>query len=227
MKTVILGAGMGSRLKKMTPKPLVILKNDKNILDYQLEKILKLSDNNDIIVVVGYKKEEITNKYPQLTYVFNERYSQTNTGKSLLLALESTEPQDILWINGDIFFEEGILPKLLEVNNSCVLVDQKKCSDEEVRYDLDDQGYIKNISKVVEKGVGEALGINFIKKEDFSTFKKHLDLINDNDYFEKALENMIRADGVKVLPVSVGDLFCQEIDFPSDLENVQKYLFKG
>lgn len=228
MKTVILAAGIGSRLRPVTneiPKALIVLANGKTILDYQIEKLSKFIPVDNIFVVVGYKKGMIVKKHPELNYVYNEAYAKTNTGKSLLKALNEID-DDVLWLNGDVFFDEQVIPKSIEVEDSCVLVDNKRCGKEEIKYITDAKGYIKRISKEVTSAEGEALGINLVRKKDLPIFKKHLNLIEDQDYFEKAIEDMIIQDNIKILPVDVNGLFCQEIDFPEDLENVKKYLSK-
>jgi len=226
MKAIILAAGRGNRLAPVTnhlPKALIPLKDGKTILDLQIENLSNFVSLKDILVVVGYKKELIQRAHPELIYVYNERYSVTNTSKSLLLGINGIE-DDILWLNGDVVFDKEIIPKLLKAGQSCVLVDKKSCGEEEVKYSLDEEGYIKEISKEVKNAEGEALGINFVAKKDLPIFKKHLHLVEDNDYFEKAIENMIIQDGVKILPIDKGDLFCEEIDFIKDLEKVKNYL---
>lgn len=224
MKVVILAAGMGKRLGSKIPKPLTILANNKTILDFQLERLEKVASLSDITLVVGYKKDHILEKHPNLTYVYNDKYNKTNTSKSLLLALQTIKADDILWLNGDIYFDEDVLAKIVTANVSSILVDNKKCGEEEVKYRVDAEGNVAEISKTIKKAQGEALGINLIKKKDLSLFKEHLGSVADNDYFEKAIENMIKKDQAKIKPVNVGELFCQEIDFAEDLERVQYYL---
>lgn len=223
MKAIILAAGMGTRLGRQIPKPLTILNNKRSILDFAVEKISKHLSMDDIFVVVGYKKEMIMEKYPDLNFIHNENYKKTNTSKSLLKALKKIN-EDVLFLNGDIFFDEEVVLRLITNSNSCVLVDNKKCSEEEVKYTTDKNGHIKEISKEISKAKGEALGINFIKKEDIEIFIDHLNLVEDQDYFEKAIENMIIKDKIKILPIDSSDLFCHEIDFIEDLDFVKNYL---
>lgn len=223
MKAVILAAGMGTRIGGQIPKPLTILNNERSILDFAVEKISEHFYMNDIFVVVGYKKEMIMEKYPNLNFIYNENYKKTNTSKSLLKALKKIN-EDVLFLNGDIFFDEKVILRLITNNNSCVLVDNKKCSEEEVKYTICEDGYIKEISKEVKQAKGEALGINFIKKEDLKIFINHLNFVDDQDYFEKAIENMIIKNKIKILPVDSSDLFCHEIDFVEDLDFVKNYL---
>ena len=224
MKIVILAAGMGKRLGMSMPKALIPLKEEKVILDYQIDKLLKFIPIKDIIVVVGYKKELVINRYPDLYHVHNDRFAQTNTSKSLLLALNEVKDSDVLWLNGDVYFDHQVIKSIIRSEENCMLADNEKCGEEEVKYTTDQQGYINQISKEVEKPEGEALGINLVKSKNLAIFRKHLTAVDDDDYFEKAIENMILQDNVKVKPINVGNHFCQEIDFPTDLENVKNYI---
>jgi len=62
MKAIILAAGVGSRLRPLTnriPKALIKIQG-KTILDYQISNYLNAGlKEDDIYVVVGYKKELI------------------------------------------------------------------------------------------------------------------------------------------------------------------------
>jgi choline kinase len=40
---------------------------------------------------VGYRKEQIIKRFPELTFVYNPDFEITNTSKSLMLALQSTK----------------------------------------------------------------------------------------------------------------------------------------
>jgi len=81
---------------------------------------------------------------------------------------------------------------------------------------------LKNILKEVFPAKGETLGINLVKRKQLALFRKHLALIDSQDYFEKAIENMIEQE-IKFLPVNVDGLFCHEMDFPEELEYI--YIF--
>lgn len=204
------------------PKPLVALAREMTIFDYQVEKVAQFIPVNNIYVVVGYKKEMLVEQHPELNYIHNEAYAETNTGKSLLKALNEIDNDDVLWLNGDVVFDEQLISKLARANNSCVLVDNKKCGAEEVKYNIDTEGYIRYISKEVSSADGEALGINLMKRKDLPVLRKHLALIGDGEYFEKAIENMITEDNVKIRPVNSDGLFCHEVDFAEDLEYVRE-----
>lgn len=224
MKIIILAAGEGTRLGGDVPKPLVELKNKKTILDFQLENISKYFPIKDIIVVIGYKQELFTRAYPDLKFALNEKFAETNTGKSLLMALEKINNEDIIWMNGDVYFDNRLIELLNDSDLSASIVDAKNCGIEEIKYNLRADGYINELSKNVKDANGESLGINLIKAKDLEVFKKELEKIDDNDYFEKALENLTTKNLLNLKPIDKKNLFCEEIDFPKDLEKVKKYI---
>jgi choline kinase len=223
MEAVILAAGMGTRLGSLIPKPLTSLVDEKTILDHQIENLMCRSQIKKIYLVVGYKKEIIMEKFPDLLFVYNNAYARTNTAKSLLAALNKIE-DDVMWMNGDVFFDTEILDLLLQSKVSACLVDRKKCGAEEIKYRLNGDGFIQQLSKSVKKAQGEALGINVIRKSDLKKFRNELVKVGESDYFEKALENLTMSKKLKLAAIDVGPHFCREIDFEEDLVEVQSYL---
>ena len=226
MKIIILAAGIGSRLGNPFPKPLTKLKNNKSIMQMMTENISSTYDRDMINLVVGFKKDLIMESFPDLTYVYNQYFDQTNTAKSLLKAIRKNKGESILWMNGDIVFDKNILNRLkkyIDKDISFVAVNTSKVADEEVKYTLNDE-CIHKLSKEVENGLGEAVGINFISSKYVDLFIKRLEECNDNDYFEKALEMAIEKDGFKIKAVDISDFNCIEIDFEEDLKNANNLI---
>ena len=225
MKAIILAAGMVMRIESPLPKCLTHLTAEKTILDFQIERLSAAFSPDQIVVVVGYKYQLIMERHPQLMYVYNHDYVSNGTAKSLLCALRKFHGEDVLWLNGDIYFDEGVLDLLIGDHKfSSCLVDHKKCGAEEVKYDLDAHGFISHISKEVSPAKGEALGINIVRKNELPLFQSALTKCKMKDYFEKAIENLAVEKKLKMKPVDKGNLFCQEIDFQEDLDAVQRYL---
>ena len=59
------------RLLSNIPKTLLKIYKDKTVLDFQLERLSKVLDLKDVIIVVGFKKEMIMKSCPELNYVVN------------------------------------------------------------------------------------------------------------------------------------------------------------
>ena len=223
MKAIILAAGIGSRLGNSNPKPLTKLKNGESILGRQVAYLSEYLGVKNIIAIVGYKKNWIMESFPNLLYVYNNFYDTTNTSKSLLAGLIKIENEDVVWLNGDVVFEKELLPQIIQSSTSCIAVNTNSVGEEEIKYNVFDDGNIKEVSKTVSPALGEAVGINKIISSDLSLFKGNLEKCNNQDYFEKALELSIQ-DGMKIIPVDINKYLCMEIDFLDDLEQINKQL---
>ncbi len=221
-QVVILLAGMGSRLGRPHPKSLTPLDNGETILSRQL-RILKSFDLS-VCAVVGFKKDLIMEAASDLLFVYNANYDTTNTSKSLLAALQHFEDQDVMWLNGDVVFDPEIIELMLSANTSAVAVNNARVAEEEIKYTLNADGYINQISKQVKNALGEGLGINLIKAKDLSDFKQKLDDVDDNDYFERGMELLIEDKGNVFKAVDVGNRNCVEVDFAEDLEAAKTML---
>lgn len=217
MKVVILAAGKGSRLGDPNrPKPLTPLSNGKSILQLQIESLKSHLPIHDIIVVVGFHMEQIMRQFPDLLFVYNPDFATENTAKSLLRALKKID-DDLLWLNGDVVFHPSILKGLLDFHKSCMVVNRAAVAEEEVKYHCASTGLIDEVSKEVPHPQGEALGINFLLRQDLPLFKKALNECHQNDYFEKGIEKSIH-QGLEIRPYPIDGELCMEVDFPEDLE---------
>ena len=223
MKAIILAAGIGSRLGSSNPKPLIKLKNGDSILGRQVTFLSEYLGVNNIIIIVGYKKDLIMESFPNLLYVYNNFYDTTNTSKSLLAGLYKIENEDVLWLNGDVVFEMELLPQIIQSPKSCMAVNSNSVGEEEIKYNVFDDGNIRYVSKTVYPALGEAVGINKIIAADLHQFKSNLEKCNNQDYFEKALELSIQ-DGMNIMPIDINKYLCMEIDFLDDLKQINKQL---
>jgi len=225
MKIVILAAGIGSRLGNPMPKPLTVLNSGKTIMHQQIDNISKFFNPDDINIVVGFKKDLIMESFPDASYIYNQSFDTTNTSKSLLKALKKNRHESVLWLNGDVVFDSNLfkgLKEYIQKEQSFVCVNNSEVGDEEVKYNLKPDGFIKDISKVITDGLGEAVGINFISKNDIKAFIDRLEECEDNDYFERGLELSIAKDNLKILPINISDFRCLEVDFKEDLDKANK-----
>lgn len=227
MKAIILAAGMGSRLDNTPhhlPKALTLLTNHHSILDLQLQGLMPCLSLDQVWIVVGYRKETIMEKFPSLTYVFNPDFKKENTSKSLLRALEKLD-EDVLWLNGDVVFHPLIIKNILLQNRTSMVVNQTVVGEEEVKYRTNPNGQIIEVSKHVKFPQGEALGINFFKREDLDQLKQNLESCQPTDYFEKGIEQGIQQGQVVwSFPVQLEE--CAEIDFPEDILHAKNLLQK-
>lgn len=225
-QVVILAAGMGTRLARPLPKPLTELRDGRSIMKQQMDNLaIAFADTFRVMIVVGFKLEAIIERFPEATFVYNEFYDQTNTSKSLLKALRASGDGGVLWLNGDVVFDPQVLVRVtpyMDGNQSFVVVNTSKVSDEEVKYTLDSAGFIDQLSKQVQPALGEAVGINYIAAQDKAALIARLAQVDDQDYFERGIELAIARDGLRFQAVDISDLYAVEVDFPEDLERANE-----
>lgn len=228
VQVVILAAGMGTRLGRPFPKPLTPLKDGRTIHAQQMENLRTVFGGEaEVLVVVGFKLEQLLEANPDATFAYNSQYDVTNTSKSLLRALRLTGDRGVLWLNGDVVFDPQVLERvrpLIERGQSFTCVNTASVGEEEVKYTVDADGYVKEISKQVVDALGESVGINYVAPQDKAAFIERLDEAEDQDYFERGLELAIEKDGVRFLPVDISDLYAVEVDFQEDLDKANKYV---
>ena len=225
-QVTILAAGMGTRLGRPFPKPLTPLNDGRTIMQQQLDNISEaFGADTHVQIVVGFKLDLILEAAPEAVFVYNERYDQTNTCKSLMKALRSSTEGPVVWMNGDVVFEPAILQRLqtnIDAGQTAIAVNTAAVSDEEVKYTVDAKGLVKELSKTVVGGLGESVGINVIAAKDKAALIKRLEECDDQDYFERGIELAIEKDGLQVLPIDISDLFAVEVDFEADLERANQ-----
>lgn len=221
-KAVVLAAGMGSRLGTSDPKPLTELTTGETILERQVQCLTSFLSVDDIFAVVGYKKELIMESASELGYVYNRDFDSTNTAKSLLPAVRKLRGSDVLWVNGDVVMEESAVKQVLGAEGSAMAVRYGDVGDEEVKFREAD-GRLAEVSKDVEDGAGEAVGVNLVRADQIDAFVEELEDCQAQDYFEAAIQGLIDR-GVQISPVDVSDLLCMEVDFPEDLEEANRRL---
>jgi choline kinase len=225
-QVTILAAGMGTRLGRPFPKPLTPLNDGRTIMQQQLDNItVAFGEDTHVQIVVGFKLDLILEAAPEAVFVYNERYDQTNTCKSLLKALRASAEGPVVWMNGDVVFEPAILERLqinVDAGQTAIAVNTAAVSDEEVKYTVDANGHVSELSKTVVGGLGESVGINVVAAKDKAALIKRLEECDDQDYFERGIELAIEKDGLKVLPIDISDLFAVEVDFEADLERANQ-----
>jgi len=227
-QVVILAAGMGTRLGRSIPKPLTPLRDGQSILGRQLQCLRSvLGQDACITAVVGYRGKLIMKAAPDLLFAYNPDYKTTNTSKSLLRALRTSREGGVLWLNGDVVFDPAVLELVLPhlwADESFVCVDTNTVADEEVKYTLDEDGYVQELSKTVVGGLGEAVGINYVSSADKAALIAHLERCGDQDYFERGIETAIQELGLRFRPVDISEFAAVEVDFETDLHRANSLL---
>jgi len=202
-KAVILAAGLGSRLGNLTeevPKAMVEV-DGHPIIDYQMN-VLMSNNINDVIIVVGYKKDMLTNyvnKYwgdkINLRFVENTKFATTNSAFSLNLSKEFIDSKSYIHMNCDTIFTSEMLSMLknsrkinqIVVNKNIQLTDNM----EQVR--LNDRNKITYMNNVFDKdAVGKAMGLAKISQGALNCITKRIEHYHRNELFNSNFYGIIR-----------------------------------
>jgi choline kinase len=230
VQIAILAAGTSTQLGLASPKPLTPLDDGRRILGQQLDNLRQsFGDGAHINVVVGFKADLVMSAFPDVPFVYNERYGETNTAKSLLRALRASRSGGLLWLNGDVVFDAALVAairSMVDADRTFVCVNTAPVGENEVKYLVDADGFVTALSKTVTGGLGEAVGINYVASADKAKLIEHLDRCSDQDYFERGIESAIFEEGLRVLALDVSDYFVVNVDFADDLERANAEVSK-
>lgn len=126
MQSIILAAGLGSRLGELTKECTKCMVKINGIT--LIERMLRQLDRygmDRIIIVTGYKGD-ILKDYVQnlgintpVVFVDNSDYRHTNNIYSLWLTREFLEEMDSLVLESDMIFEDRVIEKMLAIDNGC------------------------------------------------------------------------------------------------------------
>ena len=246
MKAIIIAAGEGSRMGKLTqniPKPLVNV-NGKSIIERQLS-ILKQNGILDIIIVTGPHHEKFN--FKNVVYVNDLDYKKHDTLGSLMTARDYMN-DEIITTYADQIFDEKIMESInnfsgdigiavdLDWEKNYVNRDQHPKSEaENVLINGNEILELrKNISECKEnEKIGECLGLmKFSRKASKVFLDKYSELetshkgkFHNAPSLEKALiSDMLQeliVSGIRISPIYVSGKWC-EIDTPQDLQIARK-----
>ena len=248
MKAIVIAAGEGSRMGKLTkniPKPLVLV-NGKSIIERQLS-ILKQNGILDIIIITGPHHEKFN--FKNVVYVNDLDYKKHDTLSSLMIARDYMN-DEIIITYADQIFDEKIMESInnfsgdigiavdLDWEKNYVNRDQHPKSEaENVLINGNEILEIrKNISECKKnEKIGECLGLMKLSRKGSKIFLdkyseleiSHQGKFHNASSLEKALiSDMIQElidSEINVEPIYVSGKWC-EIDTPQDLEIARKLL---
>jgi L-glutamine-phosphate cytidylyltransferase len=233
MKVIILAAGVGKRMSKVTNKiPKCLIKiGEKTLIERYLES-LSLSDVKDIVFVIGHFKEKIKEAVKNNNSNFNIRdreNEQYTKGSILSLWYARNElDDDMLIMDADVLFHKKLLAKLVESKNkNCFLLDKNfQDSGEEMKLFVRGNKVI-GISKHNSYDCdfsGEGIGFFKLSANDCHVLRNILEEFERtgkvNVEYEDALHELLSHCSVGFERVE--DLPWIEIDFEEDIEKARR-----
>jgi choline kinase len=224
MQAIIMAAGFGSRIAKITnnlPKSFLEINNEKLI--ERAIRLLRERNIHDITVVTGYKSELFVELLDdKIKFINNPLYFCTNVLGSFACGMGNLN-DDFIFIHADTIFDETILDDLISSNISEIVlpVDYKSCVEEEMKVTTVD-GNINVIHKSIDLATaeGEFIGIAKVSSGILSELKQAVmeelkEKNNHQDYFEAAIQNLIDQNH-KIKTIATAGRPWIEIDFPED-----------
>lgn len=254
MQSIILAAGLGSRLGELTKECTKCMVKINGIT--LIERMLRQLDRygmDRIIIVTGYKGD-ILKDYVQnlrintpVVFVDNSDYRHTNNIYSLWLTREFLEEMDSLVLESDMIFEDRVIEKMLAIDNGCgTFVARprpwmdgsivKLDKDNNIVYFVDDE----EVKRIDPSYYHKIVSIYKFKKRYVS--EKYMTYLNeyvkknkDNNLYESLLK-VIDLDVEKKIPAEIldeeqwyeindiQDMDIAESMFADGNEKVRKYL---
>ena len=223
MQAIILAAGVGSRLHKVTggkSKALVEVGGRPLIL-HQLEA---LADHGvgPVLVIGGHQADEVQKVIgDRAELILNERFAETNSLYSLWLARDWVKGPFVL-LNCDLFFDPGILDCLLEEPGNVLAYDSTSSRGREQTKVAIKQRRVLDIGKDVpaSSARGESLGALKFEQDGARAMMQVADELirggNENAWVIEATRAVCKQ--VPVYGVNVAGQPWAEIDFPYDLD---------
>ena len=195
MKTIILAAGCGSRLRPLTdelPKCMVEVNNVK-IIEKQISNLLKNGIKlEDIIIVIGYKYEKLekylNEVYKGVNIIVNKDYDKTNNMYSLYLTKDYIKNENFLLMNADVYYQEEIIKELLESKyENMIVCDNDRYLEESMKIVKENEKIVKISKQITEQ---EAYGVS-IDVYKFSSIAgtKLFEIVNNIINVEKNLNS--------------------------------------
>ena len=190
LTSIILAAGYGRRIQGMTSRPKVLLELRGESLLRRHLRIQKRVGIEDMVIVVGYEKEQIIaeveacDEKPRVAFVESDDFRNKGNSYSLLIGLERVAGGALVF-DGDLFYHEEILGRFLrEGDPSSILIGPGSIDDEECAKALvDERGMVR---KTVDKRLftaeelarfrfaGEAIGVLRFDRERTEALRRLL-----------------------------------------------------
>jgi|APSaa5957512535_1039671.scaffolds.fasta_scaffold14800_4 L-glutamine-phosphate cytidylyltransferase len=216
MKAIILAAGKSSRLYPITlnkPKGLLEI-GDRTILD-RLIRQFRDAGINEILIVVGYKKEKIKRHLGHhVRYSEYDDFNMTNNLHTLWSVRHELDT-DVIISFSDLVLHDDVITKLIQSQGDIVMtVDTKQVLDGTMRVEVDNNKLLSIKTTTSENASGNFIGIAKLNSDGCKRLiseMKNLITENFDDYFTLAIDNISRR-GEIVNYCDVSGLLWREID---------------
>lgn len=232
MTYIILAAGKGNNLQPLTlkyAKTSYKLDEETTVLQRMVRSIRHADKNAEIVVVVGYKAEEIKKELDEenVVFVMNPFYEVTNSISSVWFARDYLERENVTIVHGDAVFSNEIVSTYLTAPTDYpyVLVDSSYVRPG--AYNTVTQGdQVLVMSKKLEHFTAKYCCMTKLDPVSSRLLKQEVDsMINGNmydQYFEDSLVQMIMFHDFQLFCKDIAGKKWAEVDTVDDLLTAQE-----
>lgn len=231
MTYIILAAGKGSNLHPLTlkyAKTSYKLDEKTTVLQRMVRSIRKADKEAEIVVVVGYRAEDIKRELDgaNVKFVMNPFYEVTNSISSLWFARDYLERENVAIVHGDVVFSDEIIESYLvrQTEYPYVLVDSSVQKTGAYNAVIKDD-LILVMSKKLENYTAKYCCMTKLDPVSSRLLKQEIDeMIKGNmydQYFEDSLVQMIMFHDFQLFSIDIAGKKWAEVDSVNDLLNAQ------
>lgn len=232
MTYIILAAGKGNNLQPLTlkyTKTSYKLDEETTVLQRMVRSIRKKDKDAEIVVVVGYKADDIKAELDgeNVKFVMNPFYEVTNSISSLWFARDYLDRENVTILHGDVVFSNQIIDEHLvrTTDYPYVLVDSS--IEKPGAYNVVSQNkQVHVMSKKLEHFTSKYCCMTKLDPVSSRLLKEEMDsMINGNmydQYFEDVLVQMIMFHDFQLFCEDISGKKWAEIDTVDDLLTAQK-----
>lgn len=226
MKAIILAAGIGSRIKKLSEKKhKSLLKINGKSLLFRIVESLRDLNIKDILIVTGYKSHQIKNEIKdKAKYINFPRYKNSNNLQTLLYVKKEIKGPFICLFS-DIFLDKKILLNVKKSKKDiCLAIDTSRVLKNTMRI-IRKKNEIVDIGSHINvlKGDGNFIGVAKFSRKASQKLKESLNYFKNNykDYYTLAIRRLINKKN-KVGFFDTKSLYWTEIDLYQDFIKLKK-----
>ncbi len=229
---IILAAGKGNNLQPLTlkyAKTSYKLDEETTVLQRMVRSIRHADKNAEIVVVVGYKAEEIKRELDgeNVVFVMNPFYEVTNSISSVWFARDYLERENVAIVHGDAVFSDEIERAYLTVPTDYPYVLVDSSYERPGAYNAVTQGdQVLVMSKKLEHFTAKYCCMTKLDPVSSRLLKQEVDsMINGNmydQYFEDSLVQMIMFHDFQLFCKDIAGKKWAEVDTVDDLLAAQE-----
>ncbi len=230
MKAIILAAGRGTRIERVThgvPKCLIDF-DGRTILDHQIEALWEAGVSR-IGIVVGHNRDRIVEHIGQayadhldsFDFIYNPAFATTNNIYSLWLAREWVGSTDVIVLNADVLCHPAILLPAVATQRPASMIVDPSWRDETMKV-IVRKGNVIRMSKAIAREEYSAtyIGITVFRRPVVAQLFEEIHAMvaegRVNEFFNAAVQRLVDR-GLVVGLTSTSGLPWAEVDDEADL----------